>query len=240
MKRIFTFIELLIVVAVISILLSLLLPSLSNAREKAKRAVCASNQKQTLTGSSLFANNNNGRIQPGGSWIDWRPSMLYIMYQDDHRHFGNHKNKAANFGLLIEGEYMGSWDDDKIFRCPSNSRDFDSKGLPSHFNFYKPPGLDWVNKRADYMRKEFLPLESDWSGVHLSKIEPGDPLYADTFSWSGAVTSRHSEGVNATYIDGNVKFIYSNDQNKLSAPGRNDFVNNSGIESIWTDIQKKY
>ena len=237
-KTKFTLIELLIVISIIAILVSLLMPSLRNAREHAKRTVCASNQKQTLVGSTLFAKDNDGKIQPGGSWIDWRPSMLYVMFQDDHNHFGSNKNRPANFGLLVEGNYMGTWANDEIFRCPSNSKDFDSKGDSSHFNYYKPPQSDWVNTRADYMRKEFLPLETDWLGVHLAKVDSKDPLYADTFSWAGAVNSRHKNGLVATYVDGNFKFIHSNDQNRLSVHGRNDFTNNSGIESVWTYIEE--
>lgn len=42
----FTLIELLVVIAIIAMLLAILMPSLSAVKERAKRVVCASNQRQ--------------------------------------------------------------------------------------------------------------------------------------------------------------------------------------------------
>jgi prepilin-type N-terminal cleavage/methylation domain-containing protein/prepilin-type processing-associated H-X9-DG protein len=54
----FTLIELLVVIAIIALLISILLPSLSRARELSKRLVCASNIKGIGTSAKIYANDN--------------------------------------------------------------------------------------------------------------------------------------------------------------------------------------
>jgi len=54
----FTLIELLVVIAIIALLISILLPSLSRARELSKRLVCQSNIKGVGTSCKIYANDN--------------------------------------------------------------------------------------------------------------------------------------------------------------------------------------
>jgi len=81
----FTLIELLVVVAIIAMLIAILLPSLSRAREQARFTACMSNMRQLGLGFLYYGEDNNGRPPPnrlkssadapyGGTPPDYRDS----------------------------------------------------------------------------------------------------------------------------------------------------------------------
>ncbi len=105
----FTLIELLVVIAIIAILMSLLLPSLRNAKAQVKLTQCLSNLRQLGAGMHMYATDWNGQL-PG----------VYTRYAGANG--GVREPPSWRFNVLT---YQAS---NKAFMCPSNpaSKNFGS------------------------------------------------------------------------------------------------------------------
>ena len=68
LRRGFTLVELLVVIAIIGILVALLLPAISRARESARSAQCKSNLRQIGLGMHIFADRDPQERMCSGAW----------------------------------------------------------------------------------------------------------------------------------------------------------------------------
>jgi prepilin-type N-terminal cleavage/methylation domain-containing protein/prepilin-type processing-associated H-X9-DG protein len=69
-SRGFTLIELLVVISIIALLMAILMPTLSRAKELAAEVACMSNLKQWGVVYSMYTSDNNGRFPPQAFVVD--------------------------------------------------------------------------------------------------------------------------------------------------------------------------
>jgi len=98
--RAFTLLELILVIAIITILVSLLLPALTKAQLKADRIRCVNNLKEIGIGFHLFANDHQGRVPMEISTRDGG-SLEFVRGGNAYKHFQSLSNELVKPGLLI-------------------------------------------------------------------------------------------------------------------------------------------
>lgn len=124
-SRGFNLIDTLVSVAVIAVLISLLLPTLSGVNEAARRVVCASNVRQLGFGIALYSEANQGAIPRtvylGQAGRRFSASDRMMTLRMDRS--GNSMNVVDwdGLGLLYSGEYLNA---PKIYYCPSHTGNY--------------------------------------------------------------------------------------------------------------------
>jgi len=85
-ERGFTLIELLVVVAIIAVLAALLMPSLRQALESARKAACISNQRSVGTLIIQYANDHEDLTPPvwvQGEFLTWHNRLIHLEYTEN-------------------------------------------------------------------------------------------------------------------------------------------------------------
>ncbi|MCM8531653.1 MAG: type II secretion system GspH family protein [Lentisphaeraceae bacterium] len=152
MKNKFTLIELLVAVAIIGILMSLLLPSLQNARKSAMAAVCISNEKQIATAFMSYASTYNGA---------WAYGLSV-----DAKDIGG--NLPGNSKPPMETLWNDVGESHEVFICPLDPSPEDYK----FWAFSNKPNFKDQNARASYMF-------SEWGEWYYPRIVDRAMMYGD-------------------------------------------------------------
>jgi prepilin-type N-terminal cleavage/methylation domain-containing protein len=100
-RHAFTLVELLVVIAVISVLAALLLPALQGALQSARRIVCLNERKQNFLQMNYFANDEDGMVPyetrwNGSKWTASGWGTQYDIRKPGGNNFGNPKSIARN------------------------------------------------------------------------------------------------------------------------------------------------
>jgi len=114
--RAFSLIDLLVSISVIAVLLGLLLPSLTQVKEAARRVQCASNLRQVAIAVQMYGDDHDGQLpQSLVPVVDkhgyQRPSTMMVMHE------GDHPQQWDGLGWLVAEQYLSTH---VVFYCPSH------------------------------------------------------------------------------------------------------------------------
>ncbi len=192
--RNFTLIELLVVIAIIAVLASLLLPSLSSAREMAKRMSCANNFKQLALGANMYGDDSQDRPPQGGFGYAATPELpsVDILWPQQ---LNKYISKIAVFGCQATSDHgkvpWTSWPfvRDYAYNCAVNSN-VDPGYLQKFSKCARPSQTPLIHEGNGY--NNFIPYTFD---VSCSQTE------------GYAFSTRHSGGGNILWFDGHVEWM---------------------------------
>jgi len=121
----FTLIELLTVIAVIALLVALLLPALSSAREQGRRAVCSANLRQIGIAITSYAQDNFGSIPYGPKAPPFTsPAEFYPSTGAPTSLLSLRSGAPVAMGLMLQ-HYLAA--QSKVLFCPGSDQPLDAE-----------------------------------------------------------------------------------------------------------------
>lgn len=200
----FTLIELLVVIAIIAVLVSMLLPALSQAREKARSSLCVNNLKQCGLVFQLYADDHQGII----------PAYVNADATSNQPWFWT----LAGLGYL-EAVPSAEIEKRRITWCPSTAPVGNANAASLHA--YGMPIIELANAdERQYTRglnlqyMELDKLSSDVVVLADSMYKPSNAsfpgqcygfYYQSTSPNFGAICTRHGVTANCWFADGHVE-----------------------------------
>jgi prepilin-type N-terminal cleavage/methylation domain-containing protein/prepilin-type processing-associated H-X9-DG protein len=235
-KPAFTLIELLAVIAIITILAGMLLPALARAKSKAQATACVSNLKQLQAAWFMYVTDHD----------DWLPPNISVNRQNIFGSWGLGNAKLDVTSSNIETGFLWAYSRSAvIYRCPADRSTVQSVKSLRRTRSYSmnawlrskltnDPNMGWGYEFGDHLaqRQQYSQIltpgpsdvfvfideheQSIYGGeFHVSQANPDDALMKNNQqgedsstadAWLRLPADRHNLGANLSFADGHVQY----------------------------------
>lgn len=255
--RAFTLVELLVVIGIIAVLVGILLPTLSNARERGKAVACQSNLKQLVTAAFTYASENKDSLPFGFTWNRVNPTSPNagpVAGTSDSITWYTSLNKYMSTKNDIVSEPFPGYNFTTLknmvnaaFRCPSSAPGF-SQGVHYYNNGTAMPNLRnevyWWNARSSPSPVEGGPNRAP---ARMADCLPETALFWDTPLLSDMDVTQplpffamdYGQSVPASSLDAGAAFGYPEEPATRYTPTPRETISavrrDDDPVSFWTD-----
>ena len=206
----FTLIELLVVIAIIALLMAILMPALSRAREQGKRGACMSNTKNLALAWNIYADDYDGKIVSGCTSVDGDPRPGYGSNRDETCWVywpGLNATVEAAIRDLRRGLIFPYCPSEKLFKCPTGIRgEVVTYAIPDAMNGH------WSISESikPYIRTLKTQIKKPSEQIVLldeGRLSPSSwTIHFDQERWWDQITARHGDGTNFSFADSHTEY----------------------------------